>query len=172
MTASEETTPLLLERTDVASAAALARAIERQLPGIVTTTGSGDWFFFYDPDATTVPDRRFPFCTLMTGDRYDAASRLDRDPNTYRVNLGVGRAPYEGVFGKAPREAAGQKVLDTGYDYTATDTLLPHPFYAPMHWLCVVNPGDATRATLAELLGQAHHRAERSHRRPKSSTGG
>ena len=23
--------------------------LERQFPGIVTTTGSGDWFLFYDP---------------------------------------------------------------------------------------------------------------------------
>lgn len=152
---------VLLERTDLAEATTLLGAIERQLPGIVTTMGSGDWFLFYDPDATTAPDQRFPFCTLVTGDRYDAASRLDRDPATYRVNLGVSRRRYEDLFGPAPRQAAGHEILDTGFDYTATDTLLPHPFYASMHWVCVVNPGERTRAKLAALLGQAHGLANR-----------
>ena len=55
-------------------------------------------------------------------------------------------------------------MLDTGFDYTATDTVLPHPFYAPMHWVCVVNPGEQTRPTLAALLGQAHELAKHRHR--------
>jgi uncharacterized protein DUF6194 len=154
---------VLLERPDLTGAATLHAAIERQLPGIVTTTASGDWYLFYDPDGTTDPGQRFPFCTLMTGDRYDAASRLDRDAATYRVNLGVGRRSYEGLFGPAPREAAGHRVLDTGFDYTATDTWLPHPFYAPLHWVCVVNPGERTRPELAALLGQAHELAQRQY---------
>jgi hypothetical protein len=80
----------------------------------------------------------------MTGDRYDKASWLDRDVSTYRVNLGVSRGTYEGRFGPAPRQAAGQAVIDTGFDYTATDTVMPHPFYAPLHWVCVVNPRERT----------------------------
>ena len=158
-----------LERADLAGAASLLRAIERQLPGVVVTAGSGDWFSFYDPDGTTEPERRFPFCTLVTGDRYDAASFLDRDAHTYRVNLGVDRRSYEELFSRAPRQAVGQEVLDTGFDYTATDTLLPHPFYAPMHWVCVVNPGERTRARLAALLACAHdlarHRYDNRQRR-------
>jgi hypothetical protein len=150
-----------LEPSDVAEAAALLRAIERQLPGVVTTTGSGDWFLFYDPEGSTVPEQRFPFCTLVTGDRYDAASRLDRDHATYRINLGVERQSYEDLFGPAPRQPAGQEILDTGFDYTATDTLLPHPFYASMHWVCVVNPGEQTRTSLAALLLQSHGLARR-----------
>lgn len=154
---------VLLEHRDLAGATSLLHAIARQLPGIVTSSGSGDWFVFYDPDGTTLPDKRFPFCTLVTSDRYDGASRLDRDSATYRVNLGVSRRGYEDLFGPAPRAAAGMQVLDTGFDYTATDTLLPHPFYAPMHWLCVVNPGERTRARLADLLDQAHGLAQRKH---------
>jgi hypothetical protein len=73
----------------------------------------------------------------------------------------VTRRSYEELFGPAPRQAAGHQVLDTGFDYTATDTLLPHPFYAPMHWVCVVNPGEQTRPSLAALLGQAHELARR-----------
>jgi hypothetical protein len=57
---------VLLERPDLAGTATLHAAIERQLPGIVAATDSGDWYLFYDPDGTTDPGQRFPFCTLMT----------------------------------------------------------------------------------------------------------
>jgi hypothetical protein len=130
-----------LEPADLVDAAALFRAVERALSGIVTTTGNGDWFVFYDPDGVTQPESRFPFCTIVTGDRYDAASDLDRDAVSYRVNLSISRGRYEARLGPAPRQAAGREVLDTGVDYTSRDTVLPHPFYAPMHWVCVVNPG-------------------------------
>jgi hypothetical protein len=153
----------LLEPADVAEATTLLHAIEQQLAGVVTTEGSGDWYLFYDPDGITRPDQRFPFCTLVTGDRYDGASRLDRDPATYRVNVGVDRHSYEDLFGPAPRQAAGHEVVETGFDYALTDTLLPHPFYAPLHWVCVVNPGVRTRERLGELLDLAHALARRSY---------
>lgn len=153
----------LPELSDLTTARGLVDAISRELPGIVITVGDGDYYLFYDPDGVTVPERRFPFCTVMTGDRYDGASRLDRDPDTYRVNLGVSRQSYEERFGPAPRQAAGEVVLDTGVDYTATDTLMPHPFYAPLHWVCVVNPGERARSAVAELLGEAYERARRAY---------
>ncbi|MBO0828103.1 MAG: erythromycin esterase [Streptosporangiales bacterium] len=150
-----------LQPGDVVEATALVHALERELPGIVTTEANGDWFVFYDPDAVTQPDSRFPFCTVVTGDRYDAASDLDRDPGSYRVNLGISGESYEQRLGDAPRQAAGREVIDTGVDYTSRDTVMPHPFYAPLHWVCVVNPGERTRRQLCELLddayGQARH---------------
>ena len=79
--------------------------------------GSGDSFVFYDPDGVTVPERRFPFITVVTGDRYDAASRLDRSAGSFRVNLGIGRFSYEALFGPAPRQAAGYEVIDTRAHY-------------------------------------------------------
>jgi uncharacterized protein DUF6194 len=143
-------------RGDLVDAPSFVCAVLRALPGLVTSTGSGDTFLFYDPDGITDPRRRFPFATVVTGDRYDAASRLDRDARTYRVNVGVPRDTYEQLFGPAPRQAAGQEVIDTGFDYSATDTLLPHPFYAPLHWVAVVDPGPRTGAQLAGLIEQAH----------------
>jgi hypothetical protein len=32
-----------------------------------------------------------------------------------------------------------------------------------LHWVCVVNPGEQTRAELAALLGQAHGLAQRQY---------
>jgi Family of unknown function (DUF6194) len=144
----------------------MLNAIERELPGTAITEGSGDSFVFYDPDGITVPERRFPFITVITGDRYDAASRLDRDAASFRVNLGVDRATYEALFGPAPRQAAGYAVIDTGFDYTSPDLVMPHPFYAPMHWVCVVDPGERSRASLADLMHAAHALARARYRAP------
>jgi hypothetical protein len=152
-----------LSSDDLADAPALAGAIDRQLPGVVETSGHGDRFLFYDPDGVTDPENRFPFVTLVTGDRYDAASDLDRDDRTFRVNLGVGREAYEELLGPAPRAAAGSAVIDTGADYTAVDTVLPHPFYAPLHWVCVVNPGPRTAELLGRLLERGHALAARQY---------
>ena len=150
-----------LTSADVADPAALLAALDRELAGLVTSQGSGDLFVFYDPDGVTVPDKRFPFLTVVTGYRYDAASHLDRDADTYRINLGVGRKTYEALFGRAPRGPAGYQVIDTGADYTATDTVMPHPYYAPLHWVCVVNPGPRTRDQLASLIDAAYAEAAR-----------
>jgi Family of unknown function (DUF6194) len=156
---------------DLPDAVALLRAIQRELPGLVTTTGAGDEYVFYDPDGITTPDRRFPFITLMTGDRYDGASWLDRDEATYRVNVGVGREVYERLFGPAPQQPVGIEVIDTGHDYAATDTVLPHPFYAPLHWVCVVSPAEQTRELLADFLTRAHEIAQRQYERGRAREG-
>jgi hypothetical protein len=152
---------MTLAPEDLLDAPSLVAAIERECPGVVTSQGSGDWFLFYDPDGLTIPEERFPFLTVVTGDRYDAASRLDRDARTYRVNLGVDREAYEERLGTAPRQAAGYEVLDAGVDYTATDVLMPHPFYAPLHWVCVVDPAERVRKDLAALVDSAYALAAR-----------
>ena len=59
--------------------------------------------------------------------------------------------------------AAGSGVIDTGAGYPAVDTVLPHPFYAPLHWICIVNPGPRTRERLERLLERAHARAARQY---------
>lgn len=152
-----------LSSGDLSSASALLLAIERELSGIATTSGEGDSFVFYDPDRVTVAGKRFPFLTLVTGDRYDAASNLDRDAPTYRVNLGVDRQAYQEFFGLAPRQSAGIEVIDTGYDYTEVDAVLPHPFYAPLHWVCIVNPAQRIRSPLVHLLERAHALVKRQY---------
>jgi hypothetical protein len=72
------------------------------------------------------------------------------------ADVGLDRRGYADLFGPAPRQAVRHDVIETGFDHAATDTLLPHPFYAPLHWVCAVNPGHRTRARLGELPDLAH----------------
>lgn len=143
------------------------------LPGVVAETAGeetgapevawGDSFFFHDPDGDTPADRRMPFATIVTKDYdgFDTASDLNR-PDVFRLNIAVGRAAFEELLGYPPAEHPSRSAE---VDYTAVDTLIPHPVYAAQSWVAILNPGERTAALARSLLTDAHARAVRSHRR-------
>jgi Family of unknown function (DUF6194) len=110
----------------------------------------GDVFLYYAPDG--VVPRTQPFATVVTKDLPgDRSSRLDR-PGAFRVNVGVGREEFTALVGRGPREpaGAGEPAPDE------TDTVLAHPVYGELGWVCVVDPGPRTEATVRDLLRTAH----------------
>ncbi len=147
--------------------AAITRYITETFAGIDLVVGSqeggapeiawGDSFFFYDPDRTLPPDRRMPFATIVTKDYgdFDRASNLDR-PGVFRLNIGLSRERYISLFGPAPRGAGADGVVETGHDFAALDQILPHPVYAPMYWVCVLSPSEATFQRVQPLLAEAY----------------
>lgn len=111
----------------------------------------GDTFFIYDPEHKFEGPRRFPFATIVTKDYgdFDNASNLDRE-GVYRLNIGVSKKTYESLF------------PDNGeHDFTALDTLIPHPVYGRNHWVSVLNPTEATFESLMPLLAEAYEIAAR-----------
>ena len=130
--------------------------IESTFTGLDIEEASGDTFYFFDPERTLPPDRRIPFATVVTADNYEKVSNLDR-PGVFRLNFGVRPQTYRSMFGAQPRwPADGAAAVDTGHDFTTLDQLMPHPVYAPMSWLCVLNPSDATFETLKPLLAESY----------------
>lgn len=96
-------------------------------------------FFFHDAD------NRFPFATIVTkDDEFDGASKLDR-PGVFRLNIGVGKESFRALFGE---ELAA-------IDHSALDTLMPHPVYAKMYWISVINPSAKTFETVKPLIAEA-----------------
>jgi hypothetical protein len=88
---------------------------------------------------------KFPFATIVTKDHEsDSASKLDR-PGVFRLNVGVGKETFRALFGEAP----------TGIDFTALDTLMPHPVYAKMYWVSVINPSGKTFEAVKPLIVEA-----------------
>jgi len=116
--------------------------------------GNGDWFLFFGDE------RHFPFATVVTRDNdFDHLSRLDRD-GVFRLNLGLSKPGYAAVF---------ETARDQAWDYTALDRLMPHPIYARMHWVSVLNPSRLTFERLQPLLAEAYELAQRqASRRPSS----
>ncbi len=124
--------------------------------GVETATNLGYTFFFYGPD------RMLPFATIATADNEgDRVSNLDR-PGVFRLNIGVSKPTFQSLFGTG-------KVDVSTYDFTALDTIMPHPDYAPQSWICVLNPSDTTFHKLRPLLSEAYELAVRRASRRKTS---
>ena len=132
----------------------------------------GTVFVMYDPDGRLLPERTRPFVTVVPDDAHDTASDLAR-PGVYRVNIGVSPDTYRAHFGPPPRTGT-DGLVSTGHDFTVLDTLLPHPVYAPMSWVCVLSPSAATVEELQPLLDEAYARAVQNHAqagRPRGPAG-
>lgn len=115
--------------------------------GVTTAVAEDNIFFFYDPT------QMFPFATLMVNDVNDQFSDLNR-PGVYRLNICVDKETFVALVGDGEGE----------YDYTAFDTIMPHPVYGRQRWICIVNPSDATFAEkIQPLLAQAYERDVRKH---------
>jgi hypothetical protein len=109
---------------------------------------AGDTFFIYDPRRDLTDKQRFPFATIVTRDYgdFDNRSRLDR-AGVYRLNVGVSRETFRSLFPAAPAPTL---------DYTALDTLIPHPVYASQSYVSVLNPSSETFEAVKPLLDEAY----------------
>lgn len=128
--------------------------MDRLFPDVSVIHAAGDSYFM------AKEGQKMPFATLVTSDQHNSASNPNRQ-GVYRLNLGVKRDTYVTLFGAVPKPDAAWGVIDTGHDYAALDTLMPHPVYVPMGWICVLNPGTATFEKLRPLLREAHEKAGR-----------
>ncbi|KPV52812.1 hypothetical protein SE17_13270 [Kouleothrix aurantiaca] len=121
--------------------------ITTEFDGVTTTVADENLFFFYDPA------QMFPFATLMVNDANDEFSDLNR-PGVYRLNIGVDKETFVTLVG----DGAGE------YDYTAFDTIMPHPVYGRQRWISILNPSDTTFAEkIHPLLADAYARDVRKH---------
>lgn len=112
----------------------------------------GDAFFYFAPDGQ-LPQHVQPYGTIVVKNYPDdTACDLDA-PGRWRVNIHVDRATFREFTDEEPRS------LTRPRDYTAADTVLPHPVYGALGWLAVVNPGEKTTDTVVRLLRGAHDAA-------------
>jgi hypothetical protein len=150
----------------------MSRYIPETFEGVDVEVNAGNSFFFYNPDPTIPPDHMFPWATLMVNDVNDTFSNLDR-PSVYRLNIGISKATFQGMFGMEKRSASmkqtaqGEPVF-SGYDYTALDQVMPHPVYGQMYWVCVLNPSDKSLETVVRpLLDEAYAMAREKYSKRK-----
>ena len=135
------------------------------LPGTVVSEDAGSWFFAQDPRGDPSPAAQIPYATIVTTDKDDPGSDLERT-GSYRVNLGVGMESYRGMFGTPPPFPKDGGLAETGHDYRQRDRLMPHPIYAAMGWVCVVDPSPATFEALKPMLAEASALAARKRSPP------
>jgi len=138
---------------------AIIQYITGTFAGIQIASADGNSFFYYGPDGK-IPEKTFPFATLVTKDDYDTVSNLSR-PSVCRLNIGLAKDTFVSLLGAPPKAPGESGIIDTGHDFTALDQVMPHPIYGHMCWVCVLNPGTATWGTVQTLLAEAYGRVAR-----------
>lgn len=141
----------------------VAAMLSARYADVSLATSWGETALFYNP-GKRLP-RGIYFATLKDHDgANDKASALHR-PGVFRLSLGLPRGDYISRFGPMPfRPGKGGVVLGP-WDFTALDQLSPHPIYAWMGWVAVLNPSHSTLAALSPLFDAAFDKARHGFRR-------
>ena len=128
------------------------------LEGSVLVESWGEKGIFYNPG--NVLKRGVYILTVKEKDGdNDKGSDLDR-PGIYRVNLGVRRNTFIKMFGTVPKRPEAGRIVEMEYNFSAVDEILPHPVYAWMSWICVLNPSEDTFEILKPYIQEAYEYAK------------
>ena len=130
----------------------------KQLPGTVLVESWGERGIFYNPDGKL--KRGVYVLTIKEYDgENDSSSNLDRE-NIFRVNIGIRKDTFRRLFGEIPQRPPKGGVVDMAYDFTQINEIMPHPVYAWMGWICVLNPTVKTFSDWQTLLMESYEFAK------------
>ena len=85
----------------------------------------------------------------------DSSSDLNRE-KFYRLNLGISKETFTKLFGSIPSRPKAGEVISMSHNFSQTDTIIPHPVYGWMAWICVINPSQETFNTLLPLIEEGY----------------
>ncbi len=133
--------------SDSMTESAIEGFITGGLANTTVTENNGNLFFFFQhPGATEAA--MFPFVTLVTSDEYDQFSDLNR-PGVFRLNIGVSKETFKSLF---PKDGSQ-------HDFTALDTVMPHPVYGDQSWISILNPGPSNEEQVKAWIQEAYDRS-------------
>lgn len=135
------------------------------LEGTILVESWGEKGIFYNPNH--ILKRGIYVLTVKEKDgKNDRGSNLNRQ-GIYRVNLGLKRPTFQKLFGPMPARPAAGGVVEMPYDFTEINQLLPHPVYAWMGWVSILNPSDSVFNELKPLIQEAYEFATEKFRKRK-----
>lgn len=106
--------------------------------GLLVTNAYRERSFFYNPDKSLL--KGIYFATIKESDGpNDRASKLDRE-GIYRLSIGIGKRQYKEMFGEIPKRPAKGNIVSLDLDFSILNEVVPHPIYAWMGWVCILNP--------------------------------
>lgn len=135
------------------------------LDGTVLETGWGERGIFYNPDDKLKRGIYILTVKEKDGDN-DKGSDLDRE-GIYRVNLGIRKSTFSEMFGSTPERPGKGCVVDMDYDFSSINTIIPHPVYAWMGWICVLNPSPKCFEELKPLIRESYEFAKEKYAKRK-----
>ena len=132
----------------------IVKKITDDFYGVVPKSSWGETSLFYNP-GKVLPNGVY-FCTIKEKNgENDKSSELDRT-GIFRVSIGINKTSYEKLFGLKPPRPAKGCMINTGHDFTALNTLMPHPIYGWMNWVQILNPSENTFAEILPLIKEAN----------------
>jgi hypothetical protein len=124
--------------------------ILQHYPGLIVLDAYKERSFFYNPDGSL--PKGIYFATIKESDGpNDKASKLDRE-RVYRLSIGVGKKQYQDIFGPVPQRPTKGGTIDPDMDFAELGTLMPHPLYAWLGWVCINHPTEDNLELLKHLL--------------------
>lgn len=137
----------------------LLRELENRYRDINQIFTYKEYSYFYNPN--NMLPRGVYFATIKESDgQNDKASNLDRE-EVYRFSFGLSTKIYESRFGGKPKRPLKGEVVDIEYDFTVFNTITPHPVYAWMGWVQILNPKLEQLPMLLELLDERYEIVEK-----------
>jgi len=129
--------------------------VTNKYTGLVVNQNWGETGLFYNPEGKL--KKGIYLLTFKERDgENDGASRLNRGAGFYRFNLGISKKTFIEVFGFIPSRPAAGNAVSMDYDFSSTDTIMPHPVYGWMAWICVINPTSDTFEKLVPLIEEGY----------------
>lgn len=117
----------------------------------------GEKSFFINPGQKL--KRGTYFATLKEKDsENDKASYLDRN-NIYRLNIGINKEYFISMFSTLPARPKKGCIIEGNHNFLGLNTILPHPVYGWMAWICILNPDYNTFNECKKLLDNAYKKS-------------
>ena len=134
--------------------------LQTRFAGLVVQRAFGEQTLYYNPGRCL--KRGTYMATIKTANGpNDKASGLDR-PDMWRFNFGLPPARFVQLFGPKPQRPPKGGIVSGDWDFKATDTLMPHPIYGWMGWVCILNPSETTLSARESDIALAHDKARRT----------
>lgn len=135
----------------------IAEWLNEHFAHVVPKEAWAETSYFVNPGGALPSGAYFATLKEKNGDN-DRASGLDRE-GVFRLNFGAGAEAFEAMFGETPARPAKGEIIEGPWNFATLDTIMPHPIYGWMGWMCVLNPSRTTFHKCKPLIESAYDRA-------------
>lgn len=81
--------------------------------------------------------------------------------------MGIRKNTFINMFGAVPKRPDKGGIVDMPYDFTEINNIIPHPVYAWMGWICVLNPTEMIFEELKPFIQEAYKYAKEKYEKKK-----
>lgn len=139
----------------------------KSFKGVQQNHNWGEKAIFYNPEVTLKKGVYVLTVKEKDGEN-DNASRVNRD-GVYRINIGIKKERFIKMFSTLPKRPPAGGIVDMDYDFSKLDTIMPHPVYGWMGWICVLSPSKETFQKLKPLIEEAYIYAKEKYAKRKNT---